>query len=1224
MRLVSVLMVVIAVVSWRWPAARAAGRDRVVWATISTQNGTSPPFPCDVSVASLVYAPVALPAGATRLISSVGQCWLTGATAVGEYVVRPANTTGLVVVKAINLTQPVTNLGGAVVFAESWRDPHVIDGDSHSDMWAQEGSGCHRGGGRGGAPAAAGGRLQLGPACGVTTVPHEARTFNFFRHPLSLTVHDVRLFGRSSVRIALAVPSAAAVNRTAWPSVKHYLQPLQTPGQVTAAAAVSDAGSPASLAVTLSSGGEVKLLRRRTTGGQADTIGATRLATSCRSGWTVKLFAGATFVTSTAQKSGGSVAPPLKTNVQVFCGAAAASPAAAHIADVDLGLGFLDDHGFGEGVGEAVLQITALPTVESGRSALARVSVGHIQISNDLDRTFSPAVLAPISDRVGTVNWDHGTLGSGRFGTDDGILDVTLPPFLADNSGNRDATVALQSAIDFARHNYLTLWLPVGEYRVTQSLRALQHPRQSANGFAGLNLTANFCFNRYTSWAIRGEVQLSDSDPVTLAQSGRAGRPGRATLVLPAHTPAFSLITGDKTPPLAVLNVSSVNSHFQLEPNILMNTIVQSIDVIIGAGNPAAVGVRMRGAQGSGLEDIGVFAATDAFAGVSGVSGSGGAHINITVVGARFGIDARDTQPSSSLANVRLVRQSCAALIHEGLETLTIAGLFVAVDDDAEPCTASIITGSPYGGDGEPTQLPGLPRTGKCSMLLSPATNIGQNKYIMGTLSIVDAGFECIGRNCANQTAVVGNRNMYMRRGTVVGFGKIVTAHDAGNGSVLYTLPASCTATTVNEVSIHMPTRPGTINGTAYLNGAAIADSTAPIVNVSSLSPASRAAHSFDRACDRYGWGDNLRFPSHASPGALNVRDFGASGDGRHDDSASIQRCIQAAAAAGLPVFVPRGVFRTKTTLVVPRGVQIVGLARHLTAIVSDDQVFGGSPLENSRQFDKNSVVGDAPPLLLYSNKPATKMPMSPVETVVFGISLIVPTFNVRANASMMVFRSSARSGGFNIWRQMWAARLNVCGQYWGDQCRDRFFAQLPYNNAYTRIEGENTTLRMFVYYQEDSQNSVGLASQSAFYRKLLIEGTRKQIDIVQLNGEHSHTTAYSEFVNTSGVSVLGCKSERDGPVIFLRSSRHFASYGHGGAAHEIAAQIPAKQCNGQSPCPWSPSLYRVLDSADVRFVNLQMQFYAASNSMMYEEHDGVVSLAPKGEWPSLWFRTPE
>ena len=177
------------------------------------------------------------------------------------------------------------------------------------------------------------------------------------------------------------------------------------------------------------------------------------------------------------------------------------------------------------------------------------------------------------------MNWDHGALGvQGAWAADEGILDVTLPPFSADNTGAADATLALQSALDFARHNYLSVWLPVGEYRVSQSLRALQHPRQSSNGFAGLNLSANFCFNRYSSWTIRGEVLRSDlHNPAPPAGGGR-GRPGRATLVLPPDTPAFALTEGSETPPLAVLNVSSVNSHFELEPNVLMNTIVQSID----------------------------------------------------------------------------------------------------------------------------------------------------------------------------------------------------------------------------------------------------------------------------------------------------------------------------------------------------------------------------------------------------------------------------------------------------------------------------------------------------------------------------------------------------------------------------------------------------------------------------------------------------------------------
>jgi hypothetical protein len=432
----------------------------------------------------------------------------------------------------------------------------------------------------------------------------------------------------------------------------------------------------------------------------------------------------------------------------------------------------------------------------------------------------------------------------------------------------------------------------------------------------------------------------------------------------------------------------------------------------------------------------------------------------------------------------------------------------------------------------------------------------------------------------------------------------------------------------VSELSVALPTRPGTINGTAFINGKAITSMT-PIVNVSELQ--SVVSSDLTRGCDRLGWGDNSQFPNHATPNA-NVRDYGAIGDGRHDDTASIQSAIDVAAEHRIPVLIPRGVFRTSTTIVVPRGVKLLGLGRHLTMLVANDAEFHGSAREDSRQFDRSSVVGDAPPILLFSNKKATNvsteedyLDRGTAETIVFGMSLVVPTYNVHTDVSMLVFRASVSApDGFNVFRQMWTARLNLCGQYWGIKCSERFFAQVPYRNAYTRIEGEATTLRMYVYYQEDSENSVGTKSQSAFQRKLLIEGTRRPIEIHQLNGEHSHTTAYTEIVNATDVSVLGCKSERDGPVIFLRNASRFASYGHGGAAHEILNELPARECNGHAPCPWSPSLYRVIDSDDVRFVNLQMQFYAASNSMMYEKYGDEVVTAPKGEWPSLWFRTPQ
>ena len=236
-------------------------------------------------------------------------------------------------------------------------------------------------------------------------------------------------------------------------------------------------------------------------------------------------------------------------------------------------------------------------------------------------------------------------------------------------------------------------------------------------GTAQLNVSSNYC-NRYTAIAMRGETTVPDSMLSLHGVDENNVRPSRATLVLPPNTPAFALnrnqdnhhhhhnnnnndaaaaaTAAAMTAPLAVLNITNINSNGELEPNILMASIVQSIDVVIGAGNPAAVGVRMRGAQGASLEDVAVFAAPDAFAGISGASGSGGAHSNLTVVGAQYGIDARDTQPSATLSNIRLHNQTCSAMIHQGLESLTVAGGYISVDGSSAAAGATaIISGGP-------------------------------------------------------------------------------------------------------------------------------------------------------------------------------------------------------------------------------------------------------------------------------------------------------------------------------------------------------------------------------------------------------------------------------------------------------------------------------------------------------------------------------------------------
>ena len=64
------------------------------------------------------------------------------------------------------------------------------------------------------------------------------------------------------------------------------------------------------------------------------------------------------------------------------------------------------------------------------------------------------------------------------------------------------------------------------------------------------------------------------------------------------------------------------------------NQALQGVDISIGVGNTGAIGIDMNAAQGTTLENVGVYAAPDALAGEGGGNGGGGSFKGLTVVGA--------------------------------------------------------------------------------------------------------------------------------------------------------------------------------------------------------------------------------------------------------------------------------------------------------------------------------------------------------------------------------------------------------------------------------------------------------------------------------------------------------------------------------------------------------------------------------------------------------------
>ena len=172
--------------------------------------------------------------------------------------------------------------------------------------------------------------------------------------------------------------------------------------------------------------------------------------------------------------------------------------------------------------------------------------------------------------------------------------------------------------------------------------------------------------------------------------------------------------------------------------------------------------------------------------------------------------------------------------------------------------------------------------------------------------------------------------------------------------------------------------------------------------------------------------------------------------------------------------------------------------ARHLTTLVSDDEHFSSAPSTGSGEAaaGKGGRVPDAvhdhdyssPSILLFteassgasstpnrttnSSAHVLTLPAAAnhagggsaglaavgggLETVLFGVTIMMPLNNAKVNTSAWVFRSGVvdKAGGFNVARQIWQTRDTVCGEWWSDRCTRRFYEHPPLALSHTRIEG--------------------------------------------------------------------------------------------------------------------------------------------------------------------------
>lgn len=284
-------------------------------------------------------------------------------------------------------------------------------------------------------------------------------------------------------------------------------------------------------------------------------------------------------------------------------------------------------------------------------------------------------VQGPYIDGVDLTTPLDGWQGRSRL-LDKGYVDASAPPFLADSTGTRDATAAINKALRFARDNQLVTYLPKGIYRVSDTLECAQE-----------------YYERST-----GRVLPARLFPCTLV--GEKSARGSTVILLPKDTPGFAGDNGNK--PLIRFWTRAVGLDRKVEPDrhsaaLSMNQFIENVEIRIEAGNKGAIGLWFWGAQGTALEGLKIDAG-DAFAGIWGSAGSGGINNGIEILGGRYGWIMEKTQPVTTVVDLRMSGQKDSALLYKGRQTLVLVGVKVRFEGSGPIIQGTLFNRRPFNG----------------------------------------------------------------------------------------------------------------------------------------------------------------------------------------------------------------------------------------------------------------------------------------------------------------------------------------------------------------------------------------------------------------------------------------------------------------------------------------------------------------------------------------------
>jgi hypothetical protein len=225
-----------------------------------------------------------------------------------------------------------------------------------------------------------------------------------------------------------------------------------------------------------------------------------------------------------------------------------------------------------------------------------------------------------------------------------GLLDVTKRPYLADPTGEKDSTEAIQKAINDARDHKLVCFFPQGTYLISDTLSCEQENYKLESPRPVDGQIANYWHKNHR---------------IVLLGSTKNGK--RPVIKLSRDAKGFN---DPSNPKIAIWIWARTwfGDGTGEQPNISFGHSFIGINIDI-RGHAGAIGLKHSGSQGSTLQDSTIYA-EGAYSGLYNCPGQAAGTYNIEVIGGDYGFFADSRSRFPILVGCRFRNQAKSAIAY--------------------------------------------------------------------------------------------------------------------------------------------------------------------------------------------------------------------------------------------------------------------------------------------------------------------------------------------------------------------------------------------------------------------------------------------------------------------------------------------------------------------------------------------------------------------------------